>query len=274
MTSKTKTAKSAETSSEAAELAGTALPEPVPEQKRGVTLTARFGEDGDPRRQAALRVWDIRKGLAGYAELLGLIRQAYDARDWHALGYGNWEGYVAGEYGAQLGRVRREDLPEVVRELAPTMSVRAIAPVVGASKSTVARLAAAAEPTVPGGTVEPGPGEAAQGPTVPGGTVAAPRKKTGLDGRARPARQAAPKASRPPKPEPPLPWAPGGYAWEALSQAQRYVAGEPGGGEAEAVYDELAATLGKLGDGEREQLARLLRGLAEAAAGMLAQLAS
>ena len=77
------------------------LPQPVPVQKTGMKLTPRYGAEG-PKREAAVRVWNIRQGLVGLAELTENINTAYQEEDWKVLGYGSWQDYTASEFGEPL----------------------------------------------------------------------------------------------------------------------------------------------------------------------------
>lgn len=72
-------------------------------------------------------------------KMAGLIDEARVGSAWLALGYSSWTAYVAAEFENVLPRLDREPRREFVRELASRgMSTRAIAPVVGVSKSQVA----------------------------------------------------------------------------------------------------------------------------------------
>lgn len=125
-------------------------------------------------------------------DLAVLIAEARDRQAWMVLGYRSWTDYVAGEFADSPIRLDRDQRQELVGYLAGEgMSTRAIAPVVGATKSQVDRDIKA---TVPNGAgdVPPLP------PTV------------GRDGKTytRPAPQPAPEPSRvdnEPDPEPAAP---------------------------------------------------------------------
>lgn len=73
-------------------------------------------------------------------KLADLIDQARTGSAWLALGYRSWTEYVSTEFADVLPRLGRDPRQELVRELdARGMSTRAIAPLVGVSKDTVAR---------------------------------------------------------------------------------------------------------------------------------------
>lgn len=97
-------------------------------------------EDRAERIRTALSVsWD-------------LIKDAWRAFDWQALGYPSWDAYCDGEFGTSRIRLPREERREVVssmRELG--MPIRAIASATGTSKSAVDRELSGG---VPNGTPE------------------------------------------------------------------------------------------------------------------------
>lgn len=73
-------------------------------------------------------------------QVIPLIEQAKNGKIFESLGYPSWTAYVAEEFGGQLGRLAAAERRPVVEILADTgMSTRAIAPIVGASRATVAR---------------------------------------------------------------------------------------------------------------------------------------
>jgi hypothetical protein len=124
-----------------------------------------------PVKEAALRVRFIRRDLTTltftWKSLADNVREAYDARDWEALGYQSWREYCVAEFDpAHMPRAPKDVLAQVVSQLTAEggMSTRAIGDALGIGKSTVARMV----PTVPDGTVD--------------------RRVTGLDGKNRPAR--------------------------------------------------------------------------------------
>ena len=87
-------------------------------------------------QQIALLAGSIADGMD---RLVVRIREAQTGRAHEALGYRSWTEYVSVEFAGVLPRLQREPRADFVRELAASgMSTRAIAPVVGASKSTVA----------------------------------------------------------------------------------------------------------------------------------------
>jgi transposase len=108
---------------------------------------------------------DELKNLLRHTEKIPeLIAEAYERRAWVALGHESWQAYVSEEFG-DIRLVHSEDERHKLAEFLNMrgLSVRAIAEVVGAGKSTVARDLTA---------------------SVPYGTVDA-RTATGLDGRTR-----------------------------------------------------------------------------------------
>lgn len=67
-----------------------------------------------------------------------LIKEAYEARAWDALGYASWDDYCTREFGTSRLRLPREDRQEVVASLRESgMSVRAIASATGVARNTV-----------------------------------------------------------------------------------------------------------------------------------------
>lgn len=84
---------------------------------------------------------------------IDLIREAYEKNAHIVLGYRSHGDYMREKFSTALSRLSIEDRRESVQELSDMgLSVRAIAPIVNASKSQVARDIAA---TVPHGTPEP-----------------------------------------------------------------------------------------------------------------------
>lgn len=89
---------------------------------------------------ARARAAQIRAGIQNYLHTLGNIAAAYAQRDWTALGYGSWESYVDGEYGADRLHLSPEHRQKAVAELRlANMSQRAIGTVLGVSQETVRR---------------------------------------------------------------------------------------------------------------------------------------
>lgn len=102
------------------------------------------------------------------AKVLQLVDEAKAGAAHVALGYASWTAYLSDVLSDEPLRLARDERRELVTRLADEgMSTRAIAPIVGVSKSQVA---SDLEPTVQNWTVE------------------TPRKTEGLDGRARSAR--------------------------------------------------------------------------------------
>lgn len=73
-------------------------------------------------------------------QIVSLITAAKDNDDHLAFGYASWPAYVSAEYGGLLVALDRDDRRLAVLALSETgMSTRAIAPLVGVSKSAVDR---------------------------------------------------------------------------------------------------------------------------------------
>lgn len=151
----------------------------------------------DTRSDAARRADTIRSLTIGIADdlerLRKLVHEAKAAEDHIALGYASWTAYLADLFGAEPLRLAREVRRELVAELAAQgMSTRAIAPIVGATKSQVARDVAAD----PGRWPDPAPmfdaPEAAPDGTPAVVVIEEATKIRGLDGKnyARPAPRA------------------------------------------------------------------------------------
>lgn len=68
------------------------------------------------------------------------VTLAYDGCVWLALGYGNWDEYLDGEFNGAPLQLPREGRPEAMQSMRDRgMSLRAIAAVTGQSKDSVAR---------------------------------------------------------------------------------------------------------------------------------------
>lgn len=169
------------------------------------------GTSDKPGYAAKKRVRDIRNGLVSIRdkllELRDLVQAAYDERDWEALGYESWEAYLAGAYSQEdFPRLKKADRDALAVELYEHgMSLRAIAPVVGAAKSTVHSAVSAAEVSSSGHlngdsepetetcevtVVEPEPAEPATYEIKVTGPEPAGPKVRGLDGRQHPRHKA------------------------------------------------------------------------------------
>ncbi|MEU6342172.1 hypothetical protein ABZ883_14665 [Streptomyces sp. NPDC046977] len=121
--------------------------------------------------EARTRADRIRSGMRVLAEWQQDVIAAYAARDWDALGYDTWDGYLDGEYGEHRVRLPREQRREIVAGMsAAGMSTRAIGSAVGAGNATVHRDIQA---------------------TVSDGTDGQPQAVLSLDGRERPATRPA-----------------------------------------------------------------------------------
>ena len=76
----------------------------------------------------------------GVEAIWELVKQAYQARAWVALGYDSWDDYCTREFGTSRIRLPREERQEVVASMREIgMSTRAIASATGMSKDTAAR---------------------------------------------------------------------------------------------------------------------------------------
>ena len=174
-----------------------------------------FDKAGAERR--AERIRDRLDLIAdNYTSVLPLIREAIEKRDDIALGYRSVGEYVSDRFGGALTRLGIEVRREVVRELTDAgLSTRAIAPIVGVHRDTVAEdirgggnpPPADPEPSgavAPGepipttstlGTVDLDTGEVLDQPVTTETTETFKKKITvGIDGKAYP--KAEPKADR------------------------------------------------------------------------------
>ncbi|MCX4468951.1 hypothetical protein OOK41_01255 [Micromonospora sp. NBC_01655] len=119
---------------------------------------------------ARARAERIRAGIHSYLETLAEIALAWERRDWAALGYESWAGYVDGEFGAERLRLPVEHRQRAVVELQLAgMSQRAIGAALAVDAATVNRDLRAA-----------------------GVADATPRKVRGTDGKAYAATRPAP----------------------------------------------------------------------------------
>jgi hypothetical protein len=113
-----------------------------------------------------------------YEEVVDLITQARDREDHVALGYASWAEYVSAEYAGRLTRLDAGSRHIASLTMAQAgMSIRAIAPILGVSKSTIARDLVSG---VPSGTPDGDPvSQVVHGaPAEPGPTVAGRDGKT------------------------------------------------------------------------------------------------
>jgi hypothetical protein len=101
-----------------------------------MTMTMETGR----ARLARTRAGQIRQGVHDYFKTLALVGQAWEDRDWEALGYDSWEEYVDGEFSEVRLRLSAEHRQKAIveRRLAG-MSQRAIGSTVGVSAATVNR---------------------------------------------------------------------------------------------------------------------------------------
>lgn len=91
-----------------------------------IIASKREAEDRAERIRTALSVsWD-------------LIKDAWKAFDWQALGYESWDAYCDGEFGTSRIRLPREERREVVSSMREIgMPIRAIASATGTNRETV-----------------------------------------------------------------------------------------------------------------------------------------
>lgn len=165
-------------------------PQPVPDKG-----TLGVPKD-NPEHEARLRVRRIRDGLVAMADTVELIKTAYELRDWETLGYASWEKYLTSEFSAAaFPRLSKWQRQWLVEKLADTMSLRAVAVVLGVSKSTVANDLAQVSNS--GQLPETEPTEPTE-PTDPedGAEVSLVPKVKGLDGRQHPKIKGGPKTGQ------------------------------------------------------------------------------
>lgn len=163
----------------------------------GEILNAGGAEIEDARSDAARRADKIRALTFGIADDLArlrtLVHEAKAADDHLALGYPSWTAYLADLFGAEPLQVARDVRQELVAELAAQgMSTRAIAPIVGVTKSQVSRDLAGFPDPEP--LIEVPAEVSPDGASVAVVVVAEPAPIKGLDGK---------NYTRPPKREAP-----------------------------------------------------------------------
>lgn len=98
----------------------------------------------------------------GLFKLRNLVDEAKSSNAWQVLGFASWTAYLADTLGSEPMRLDRSERQELVAYLSGEgMSTRAIAPIVGATKSQVARDIEVSSSghlaPVPFGTPEPEP---------------------------------------------------------------------------------------------------------------------
>lgn len=154
------------------------------------TTTSALSADEAERLTRRITV-EIDAMADAYESVMPLIREAIERDAATALGYSGLPEYVTDRFGGALGRLGIETRREVVRELtAGGMSTRAIAPVVGASKSQVDRDRRGVPPGTPEAEATPPPS-----PALPPGPQPDSPKVVGLDGKrySRPAPRPGPE---------------------------------------------------------------------------------
>lgn len=135
-------------------------PKKVAPKKAPTKAVAKVDKDKLPtdctKAQATALTKKIRTGVEGTWKLMA---QAAEQRAWKAMGYKNWSEWMDKEFGDMDANVqlRKDKRKEAVLELkSKGFSVRAIADITRATKSTVDRDIQEAEgpvPTIPNGTV-------------------------------------------------------------------------------------------------------------------------
>lgn len=91
-------------------------------------------------RRLTERIRQVARGIAdSVADLRAMVAEAKEAGAHELLGYSSWTAYLRDVFGDEPLRLARDVRQELVAELAAQgMSTRAIAPIVGVSKSLVA----------------------------------------------------------------------------------------------------------------------------------------
>lgn len=108
-------------------------PEPM---LAGVVRLLSAGEAQRLTQRIKLAASSIRDGLF---KLRNMIEEAKASNAWQMLGFASWTAYLADTLGEEPMRVSREERLQLVGYLAGEgLSARAIAPIVGVSKSTAA----------------------------------------------------------------------------------------------------------------------------------------
>lgn len=90
------------------------------------------------RVEAMRRAETIRSGMVGYAMAMQAIGEAYEARDWVALGHKDWDTYCEKEFSEKRLKLTRDQREQAVLAFRGAgMSIRAIGSVLGVSPGTV-----------------------------------------------------------------------------------------------------------------------------------------
>ncbi|SBT64248.1 hypothetical protein GA0070622_1218 [Micromonospora sediminicola] len=98
-----------------------------------IALTEQSTEE-----MARARAERIRQGMRNWLETVSEYALAWERRDWHVLGYADWQAYLDGEFGAERLRMptaQRQVAVEALRSAG--MSQRAIGSALGVSVGTV-----------------------------------------------------------------------------------------------------------------------------------------
>lgn len=111
----------------------------VPNREATTAPTVTVASSVATAEQRRKRIGLILDGMIGQQDkLLRLVSEAKDNQDHLALGFPSWPAYVTQEFGGRLAQLNPADRRSAVLALTETgMSTRAIAPIVGVSKSTV-----------------------------------------------------------------------------------------------------------------------------------------
>jgi hypothetical protein len=89
---------------------------------------------------ATRRAETIRAGMVGYAAAMEAIGEAYEKRDWAALGHKDWDTYCEKEFSEKRLKLTREQREQAVLAFRGAgMSIRAIGSALGVSTTTIQR---------------------------------------------------------------------------------------------------------------------------------------
>lgn len=164
-------------------------------------------------REARVITERIRISAHNYTEartkLMQHVQEAKDGNAHDVLGYASWTAYLAEVLGEEPMRLARDERQDMVRMLANEgMSTRAIAPIVGKSKSSIDRDLQVSRNGTP--AAEPAPLTDDPGQVIkltgsnsaasPGEDLPKPEKIIGMDGKEY--KRPEPKSDNKPRPEP------------------------------------------------------------------------
>lgn len=89
---------------------------------------------------ATRRAETIRNGMIGYAAAMEAIGEAFEARDWVALGHKNWDEYCEKEFSEKRLKLTQQQREQAVLAFRGAgMSIRAIGSALGISTTTIQR---------------------------------------------------------------------------------------------------------------------------------------